>query len=72
MPRPRLPINIRKDIEKLFNPSVLLEVGFNIDGVRYRAIIIMKHVCEEREDNVTLTSLYPPLVSCTKRERVLA
>ena len=59
------PTNIQKDIDKILDPRVLLEAGFNIDGALYRAII--KHVCEEREDNVTLTSLYPPLFPQTWR-----
>ena len=61
----KLPTNIQKDIDKILDPRVLLEAGFNIDRALYRAII--KHVCEEREDNVTLTSLYPPLFPQTWR-----
>ena len=45
LPRQRLPANIQKDVENLFNPDVLLKVGFNIDRALYRAII--KCVCEE-------------------------
>ena len=65
LPPQKLPTNIQKDIDKILDPRVLLEAGFNIDGALYRAII--KHVCEKREDNVTLTSLYPPLFPQTWR-----
>ena len=45
LPPQKLPTNIQKDIDKILDPRVLLEAGFNIDRALYHAII--KHVCEE-------------------------